>query len=486
MRRESGFTLVEAVVALGIATIMFTALAYSAVAAVRSTQIARANQQAIDLANDQLESLRQQPWGTLESYVREDGTAAISDSDVRENNIAYSIDTYVTTPPNSTGEFQLRVVVSWNDYGQSRERVAETSVSNKTSGLPLPDFEVVATTPDDITVSPDSAAVWGFQLVNRGAWDNWTIAATPSGLTLYQDRTSSTDATPDGQFDSEVDQPITETGLIDPYDSLSFWAVANSTSELGIRTWQGSASSLTQPSATSGVQSWTMRLEVADATQPPVAGPICPDTTNQGNPSPVNGYSVVTYFLHNSGKVPWPPAGATDPVTGTDATNPLDLTTNDGALPSSWTLPPYSMNIAPTTPGRVIEPGESTTTPAQNAQFQMLRDRLWYTGTAKVWLFIRNLDPGTPANVTVELTKVTVSGSTASYATLGNPIDAEVNSCDSGAGYRELVLEFPLSSVVKLNKNQYLGFRVLNPGPNDVSLAYDHDGFPSRITVVEK
>lgn len=486
--RDGGFTLIEAVVALGVATIMFTALAYSAVAAVRSTQIARANQQAIDLANDQLEALRQLPWGELEQLVRADSSPSLTETIASQesNNISYSVNSFVTTPATSTGELQLRVVVTWDDYGEARQRVAETSVSNKTSGLPIPDFEIAATTPDRITVTPGSAAVWGFRLVNRGAWDNWTLSATPTGLTFYADRTSIADPTPDGQFDSDVDQPISETGLIDPYESLNFWVVANQTDTQGTFTWQGSAASLTQPEATSGTQSWSMTLDVADATPPPTPGQVCPDTAVSGDPAAVNGYSVVSYYLHNSGKVPWPPAGASNPVSGTDATNPLDLTTNDGALPSDWTLPPYSMDVAPTTPGRVIQPGASTTLPAQNAQFQMLRDRVWYTGTARLRLFVRNLNAGSPAEITVELIRVTVSGSSASYAMLHSSGAVEVTSCDSGAGYREVVVDFPFTSVLKLSKNAYLGFRVLNSGTQDVSLAYDQDGYPARITVVEK
>lgn len=483
-RDDSGFTLVEAVVALGVATIMFTALAYSAISAIRATQVARANQQAIDLANAELESLREMPWGELVGLTS-DGTTPSTTDNVSSNNVDYTVNTYVTTPSTSTGEREARVVVAWSGCGTSQERVASSAITFKTQGLPNPDFEVVPTTPTSVTVSPESAAVWGYRLVNRGAWDQWLLSASPVGVTFYEDRTSTSDANPDGLFDAQTDPVITQTPQIDPYDSYNFWVVADSTDETGSFSWTGTAQSTAQPDATTGSSSWTMDLTVEEVTPPPGNSQVClaDDTTD---PAAVNSYTVVSYYLHNSGKTPWPAAGATDPVAGTNASNPLDLTTNDGALNASWTLPSYSLDVESGTPGRVIQPGGSTTLPAQNAQWQMLRANTWYTGTIRLRLFVRNLSPGTAAQISAQLFKATVSGSSTSYATIQSSSPTAVTACDSGNGYREVVIDFPLATVQKLGKTAYLGFRVTNTGTQNVALAYDHDKFPSRITVVEK
>ncbi len=481
---DSGFTLIEAVVALGVATVMFTALAYAAIGAIRATQVARANQQAIDLANDQLENLRQLPWGELVGLTT-DGAAPATTETVASNNVTYTVATFVTTPPTSTGEREARVVVTWNGYGTSQERVASSAITYKTQGLPNPDFEIAPTTPTDITVAPGSAAVWGFRLVNRGAWDQWLLSSSPAGLTFYADRTSVADATPDGLFDPATDQVVTQTPQIDPYDSFNFWVVADSTNDPGDYTWIGTAQSTAQPDATTGSSTWPMELSVEENAPPPSNSQVCLDA-NTADPAPVNSYTVVSYFLHNSGKTPWPAVGATDPVPGTNAANPLDLTTNDGVLDATWRLPSYSLDVDSSKPGRVIQPGGSTALPAQNAQWQMLRANTWYTGTIRLRLFVRNLDPGTPAQVQAQLFKATVSGASTSYATIQSSANTPVTTCEGGAGYREVVIDFPLTGVQKPGKTGYLGFRVLNTGTQSVSLAYDHDKFPSRITVVEK
>ncbi len=470
--------------ALGVATVLFTALAYAAIGAVRSTQIARANQQAIDLANDRLEGLRQLPWGELTTLVG-DGAPPATTEAVQSNNVDYTVRTYVWTPATSTGEREARIVVTWDGYGTTQERVASSAISLKTQGLPNPDFEVVPTTPTDLTVSPGSAAVWGFRLANRGAWDSWTLSSTPPGITFYQDRTSQADATPDGLFDAAVDPAITQTGQIDPYDSFNFWAVADSTADTGTFTWTGNAKSTAQPTAATGSGSWSMNLTVKDTTPPPANTQVCLDA-NTSDPAAVPAYTVVSYYLHNSGKTPWPPAGANDPVAGTNAANPLDLTTNNGVLDASWTLPSYSLDVDSSKPGRVLQPGGSTALPAQNATWQMLRANTWYTGTVRLRLFVRNLDPGTPAQIQAQLFKATVSGANTTYATIQSSAATPVTACEGGGGYREVVIDFPLTTVQKLAKTSYLGFRVTNTGSQNVALAYDHDKFPARITVVEK
>ena len=62
---EAGFTLVEAVVALFILGIIFTALAAAAMGSLRASLSARVEQQAIDFATEALETARAADYGAL-------------------------------------------------------------------------------------------------------------------------------------------------------------------------------------------------------------------------------------------------------------------------------------------------------------------------------------------------------------------------------------------------------------------------------------
>ena len=64
-RDESGFTLVEAVVALFVLGIIFTALAAAAMGSLRASMTARVEQQAIDFATEALEQARAADYYTL-------------------------------------------------------------------------------------------------------------------------------------------------------------------------------------------------------------------------------------------------------------------------------------------------------------------------------------------------------------------------------------------------------------------------------------
>ena len=56
---DSGFTLVEAVVALFVLGIVFTAMAIASMGSIRASMNSRAEQQAIDFATEALEQARQ-------------------------------------------------------------------------------------------------------------------------------------------------------------------------------------------------------------------------------------------------------------------------------------------------------------------------------------------------------------------------------------------------------------------------------------------
>ncbi len=66
---ESGFTLVEAVVALFVLGIIFTALAYASLGSLRASMSSRTEQQAIDFATQALERARAFEYSSLANRV---------------------------------------------------------------------------------------------------------------------------------------------------------------------------------------------------------------------------------------------------------------------------------------------------------------------------------------------------------------------------------------------------------------------------------
>jgi type II secretory pathway pseudopilin PulG len=508
LRDDSGFTLVEAVVALLLATIMFTALAYALVGTLRATNSARMNQQAVDLANQELEDLRRVPWAELEGMVTPVGVSgarpdvpSAGPEAIEENDVVYSVTTYVTQPASSTGELNAQVVVSWDAYGNPVERVAESSLTKKSAGLPRPDFELRATTPANIVVAPGSAAVWGVRLINRGAWDNWTLASQPGGLKIYPDRTSASDPTPDGRYDPDIDKDptsggtIANTGTIDPFDSYNMWLVDPSTTAVTVdpRVWVLTATSSAQPEAVSATESYQVSLQVQEPNPTATASGVgtCDAETPAAEPSASGGgYSQVSYYLHNSGLSPWPTVPGT--YNNTTASAPLDLTTQTGVVPAVDPLPQFATDVA-AVPGRPVQSGGDlgiagfTLPLSQSLTYQMLNDRTWYTN-AQLRVFVRNdTDTSKPLDLQAQLFSVTSSGTT-SYSPQVTSAVVTANPCTNNSNYREVIFDLSPASVLKLTNSQYLGVRLVNTTSDGsvASFAYDHQGVPARLVVVEK
>ena len=62
------------------------------------------------------------------------------------------------------------------------------------------------------------------------------------------------------------------------------------------------------------------------------------------------------------------------------------------------------------------------------------------------------------------------------------------NPCTNNNNYREVIIDLSPASVLKLSKSQYLGVRLVNTTSDGsvASFAYDHQGVPARLVVVEK
>ena len=353
LRDDSGFTLIEAVVALAIATTVFTALAYAATTAIKSTQIGRQNQQAADLANQAIEDTRSIDWGALfndpttlqcgtdpnlncagDPTIQVDGVSepvleksgglvGVSPDGIYPvtyaiNNVDYQVFTYVTTPDGGDGDSRrVTAYVNWDDYGNDRTRIASTIVTNSTRGLPLPEYNLTWASPTEVTVNPGSLAAWKIELTNQGAPDSFDISngeTNPLQLKYYL---------PDANGD--LPDPLPAQGLTQVPDkaggqpaliadqSASFFAVCDEacTAALANNTYEASvvSQSVTQPDADSAVEVIDLSLVVTDQV---IGGPgnVSSSFCAADEPLPtlatVSGYNQVAYKLHNSGNADWP------------------------------------------------------------------------------------------------------------------------------------------------------------------------------------
>lgn len=239
-----GFTLIELVVALTIATVVFSAMAAAGLAGVKASVVARQNQQAVDVLNRLVEETRavsftslamvtsdlqvgddaistgptptyDVPNGIGTEEVWADATGSVNphvETVTTPNGIEYETRTYVTTPSGSTLDSsgqpyqkRLTIVTTWDSYGQERERVISTLLTETTRGLPLPRYGVTPTAPTAQTKNPSTTLTWGFQVINRGARDTFNLSASTGTWAYY------VDADCDGARDSGEDTVLTNT-----------------------------------------------------------------------------------------------------------------------------------------------------------------------------------------------------------------------------------------------------------------------------------
>jgi prepilin-type N-terminal cleavage/methylation domain-containing protein len=314
---DSGFTLIEAVVALFVLGIIFTALAASAMGSLRASMTARVEQQAIDFATEALEKTRAADYyelanvsadlssdprvsacgsekcidpgtGTTEPLVLSaTGNVNPHVSTVNvdlSNNVVMNLYTYITRPADSTADYKrVTVLAKWQVAGHQRERAVSSLVTVTDRGLPLPVFKLTPLGGTSASVNPDTKAPFGFELTNQGAPDRWNLAFTgsaPSKWTLYRD-----DGDGIWQSDPTIDVPLTntnsdadaliDTGRIDPTASVIFWAIREvDDSTLAGDYWSTmTATSAAQPSVETSTSSVDLLVRVVSSGTAVVVNP---------------------------------------------------------------------------------------------------------------------------------------------------------------------------------------------------------------------
>ena len=264
---DSGFSLVEAVVALAIATTIFTALAFALVGAAKSALLSQQNQQAGDVLNQAVEQARALTFQSLtmrpadldvneatdgtrtpplsagfynpandtttggEPLVVPDPNGKIDVHVTQEvqNNGTFTVRRYVTVPADASGAVykRLTVIVEWNSLGRKRSRVYSTLIADSRRGLPLPDFKYTGASSLGQCRNPGSQAVYAFNLRNNGARDSWRLTSAPTGPAWQ----FHTDTNGNGVFDTGVDALMAgsptapATGLLEPTTGSAFFAV---------------------------------------------------------------------------------------------------------------------------------------------------------------------------------------------------------------------------------------------------------------------
>lgn len=266
---DGGFTLVEQVVALMIAAIVFTAAAYAMIGGLKQSSFAQQNQQSADMLNQAVEKARALSYdqlamvpgdlvvsdplntstcncynptnnsktGTGVENLVLDAAGSLSPhvETVVQNHLVFTLRKYVTQPTDAVGATykRLTVVATWSSQGKSHTRTSSTLVAPTQRGLPLPDFKFSATSPVGQCVNPTSTLVYSFVLKNNGARDAWifqTAGSAGSPAWSYY-----LDVNADGVYTSGTDTALANdaatgypsTGLLEPTTSARVLAVAS-------------------------------------------------------------------------------------------------------------------------------------------------------------------------------------------------------------------------------------------------------------------
>jgi type II secretory pathway pseudopilin PulG len=394
---DDGFSLIEAVVALSVASFIFAALAAAMISSITSVVAGRQAQQASDVLQQSMEQLRATGFdslamrpsdlstndtlplsgcscynpvqnsttGATETLALDNGGAVYPHvTSTTVNSTRYTLRKYVTVPTDSTGASYKRITVfaTWTARGRTHTRSLSSFVVLSRSGLPLPDYKFTLNTSGTLCASPGAALVYGFTLKNNGARDSFALSSTSSGSliwTYYLDNGAASPGT-FGADDTTVPSVagVPTLGTIDTNRSANFWAVSNvpggaSTGTVGV-TFR--ATSVSDPAYFQEMSTTSSIALVCTGTPSPTPTPTpTPTSTSVAPPQPTatcstslpgvsTGSSVTptSYYLRNG-------STNTDNTTAA-ATLPIGKLTS----PTSTTLWNYATDLSSNTAGRYL------------------------------------------------------------------------------------------------------------------------------------
>lgn len=507
---DEGFTLVESMVAILIAGMVFSALGVSALSGVKAGVVARQNQQAADLANKAIEDIRSFDYAGLSNVTADvaSDTCPVSGPDkgcvrpisgggfehqvngvwekVVEGNAGY-VPTHITTVNAQGASYTVKrfitrpaatlvagapqykrvsVVVSWSQYGKDHVRRAASAVTDTRRGLPLPKFSFGA----PVTLQTNVGAYLAIPatLSNVGAPDAFNLSATapPAGSgawTWYFDNGPSLKA-----FDRPVslggsnpaDTPVTstdgdaaglpDTNIVQPNTSVQLLLVRQVVAgEPVSQSVTLTATSAAQPLAATAVQSFTVQVGI--------------------NPASCSGCGLITYLLHNG-------AVAGDTTT----TTPLNMDVN--AVRPVSALPNYSTEVAPSAAGRQVFAGGTAT------ESNGSRVAVWYKqvprattlqGTASVRVWARTAD-GSATTMNAYIGSDQNSNQITGFS-LGGSGTATLPATAPGT-WQMVTFSVPITNAFSIGNTKYVAVRITT-ATKDVRLAYDTNTFPADATL---
>ncbi|HEX7167526.1 MAG TPA: prepilin-type N-terminal cleavage/methylation domain-containing protein [Acidimicrobiales bacterium] len=458
---EGGFSLLETVVAITIAAVVFAAAGGVLVNMVTSTLVSRQNQRAADLASETLENLRGQDYGALAMVATDlntDVTAGVIrkasatqyffDSDnettgasagelvvtsnagiinphitsVKKGSTTYRVAVYATRATDSeigSADYKrLTVRVSWQRSNHTHKRQTSTLVTRNRRGLPLPHFTLAGANVADPVPAGSPFSLW-LTLTNRGARDAWNIAndetATPkpAGWTLvwYEDV--------DGNraYTAGVDTPLPDT-TGDSIPDTGYLQTDEAFKIVGYVTtvYPGTTGTVTfnlvaTPTSEGGASSAATKTESVQITDP-----------GTGCTSGCAG--EIVYYLHNNGDGAGPGSGSTSAfsVMGTSLTAPTRTSETDNYDTGHGT------GLYASSAGRWLEQSATATTvtAGQSATFYVRTPSVTpvtVNGTAKLFLCaaVGDFDKNKKSQLSTVVYKVDSIGTRTQLATDTKP-----------------------------------------------------------------
>jgi type II secretory pathway pseudopilin PulG len=426
---DEGFTLVETVVAMMVAALMFSALAATLVQTTRASLAARQNQQSIDLANDSVESVRNLSFASIAMdptgadlsgdtritkvgstyYFDPDGTGTYKEpiytvtgaavvphvATSTHNGTAYKVKTYVTTPAdslvNTNGDRRVTVIVEWTTNGQTRSRLTSTVVADTRRGLPLPKYTWTA--PVSKTVSRGGRLDLPATLVNKGARDSWNVAATAKtsgGSNLPWTFAWYLDVNGDGVWES-TDTLLSQSGGVYNSGMLATDQVIKLVA-------------VTYISASESLQTDSVSLAATSKSQPTAPQqPVLTDSVTVNAPTcAVAGCQYKQLYLHNWADVSNVPTANSTTPTGSSVNQ------MNGFAPTATTLFNYDTDRDAVT-GRSLDTGGAgygDVSASKTMYWQYgVASNTTFAGTAYLSLYgvLRSLDPTETGVVNVYL-----------------------------------------------------------------------------------
>lgn len=510
---EAGFSLVEAIVSLTLASMLILSLTYTLGSGLKGVQDTRLFQQATALGTQTVEQARDTSYDALVMRTADldvgdtaigtsggyrvydpDGGGGLSAERVvhQATTVTGGVDPHVTTETVGGATFSIRRYVTWvdedsqggtsQDYkrlstlvtwnsptGPHRYRTS-TFLTEALRGLPTPKFTVTPTTQTEIT-TPGVAASFPHTIVNNGIADayDFRVSSTPSGWTLTFYR----DVDQDGVYTSGGDGTTAlsdtngdgapDTGSVAP--GASFPLVI-----------------YVQIPTSQPVGSTDLDLVIRSGLDSTVRNAITTDTL-------IVTYAPTTLYLHNN---PTPPTA--------DTTAQSSLTMNSTA-PTATTLRAYSTNyynvagrpgrhLATSTSG-ISESGSSTQTDAARSAWwnYSIPSARTYSGTPSYRIFVANadFDCSRTMNVRVQLRQKTTAGSNTTVSGRLRTANRTATPVGSGGVCPFLLLSGDWPAISGWNANTTQAFEVkvstLSATGGAVLHAFDTTAYDSSVTL---